>query len=154
MFVVKPENPNSKVRFHHCYSLEVSEKVKDYIENKYEKCTIKEFQNNLPYLTFPGLRFIFPFETICLKNVECKLDELDLSLCAIRNLKDFSKGFGRITCHHHYNVCLSEKEHQEILIYISENKTFLEEKEKEFDQIFESLLKGIKNGKTNNSNGQ
>lgn len=136
MFIVKTPEISSVIN-HYCHSFSVANDVLNYIQNKYSiELEIKEV-DGLLYFDPGGCLLIDPFFTnIKLKNIECRIDNLDILLEIIEG-KKFTKSFCRIfsICG---NLCFSKEELEEIKNYAKDNQESLEKVMLSVDNFWEN----------------
>jgi len=136
MFIINSKN--LRITTHYCHSKEVADLVYDYIKNKYpHELELKEVDGT-PYFDPGGARLIDDQLTnVKLANIECRIDDLGIFVEFIENVdQDFERGFCRIGTFFG-NICLSEKEFQEIKDYIKDNKEELDKLEEKANEIFD-----------------
>jgi len=142
MFIVKPVK-ESNIKQHHCSNLEVAEVVKNYLIDKYqEDVTIQEEEKGLLYSS-PNFKIVYELEYTDIGPIHLRIDDLVnfKSLIGSISIDEQNKNFVRIPCLL-YNICLSEQEFNEVILFMEKNKEILAELDKKVHEYFnKSLLK-------------
>lgn len=122
--LTSPDRPT--INCHISNTLEVAEKVKQYIENKYQ-CTIKiEETPGRVYFDCPGPKCLKPgLYKVLAGDIEVTIDDIDVLACYFYKVPSFELGFMRITSFHRI-ISLSEEEFNNTRKWFQDNKELVE----------------------------
>jgi hypothetical protein len=143
IYIVRPVLAESRIYNHSCSSLEVANKVKEYIDRRGEPLEIIHKEDHL-FFDCPGMKLVHDFGFIKIGVIETRVDDLGMLIYTLKKKQEKDdRGFVRISsfgC----NLCISPEEHKECLDYIEYNKNLLKSKEEEVESIIDSILRDRK----------